>query len=195
MVLQPQELCASVAALADQSKIMIVSYQSLPAILDLEEKAIAHQDLRAIDSIGIEKQKISDAISAAFDEMNGQFLILRKHWQATLGQGNHERDLSFKHLVTMIENLCQILTLSSFELKFLNETTAILKVQLGDLDRMMADLKPKIERNKIIVQKMLKHYQESYRFWVEVADEQASNYDADGLKKSITSHFSFQVKA
>ena len=56
-------------------------------------------------------------------------------------------------------------------------------------------VKPEIERNKILLETMLTAYQESYRFWVSVSEEAASNYDERGVQAAKGRNHGFRARA
>jgi spore coat polysaccharide biosynthesis predicted glycosyltransferase SpsG len=58
-----------------------------------------------------------------------------------------------------------------------------------------AAVKPRIEANRILLQKLAKSYQDSYRFWVEMAAETQAPYDARGVQRFSSVASGIQIKA
>ncbi|NBQ53650.1 MAG: hypothetical protein EBU49_08730, partial [Proteobacteria bacterium] len=56
-------------------------------------------------------------------------------------------------------------------------------------------VKPRIEANRILLQKLAKSYQDSYRFWVEMAAETQAPYDARGVQRFSSVASGIQIKA
>ena len=56
-------------------------------------------------------------------------------------------------------------------------------------------VKPRMEANRVLLQKLAQSYQDSYRFWIEMAAETQAPYDARGLQRSSSVASGIRIKA
>jgi len=85
--------------------------------------------------------------------------------------------------------------ISTFERKILDLLVKNLSVKIGTLLTIQAEIKPRVERNVILIGKLLESHRQSYLFWRELISRESSGYDSHGQKKKNHSLSYFVTKA
>ncbi len=195
---EPASLSEKIIPLAATMKecmdALIDDYTILPSILADEEQAISSKSIESFQSSGEKKEAVAQSTQKIFDQLSQVSLQLKDLYENVF-EKPFEGGLQLEDCCEIFEEFSKRENLNTLEKQILLRLTEELKDKQSRFDRLISDLKPQIEKNRTIIKTMLDHYHQSYRFWVEVVDEQSANYTASGVKDTSKQHSSFQIKA
>ena len=152
------------------------SYIKLLPLLDLEHELIRTSSLDELEHLTASKDALGDIITKAYED------ILRLWDRAkSLCQLHTEGQRgSISELIDHLKLLGSKQSFSSLE-------TGVFHKAVGNIEHIYERLKstrklslPKIEMNCYLAQKLLRHHQESHRFWQELAREASATYTSEG---------------
>jgi hypothetical protein len=171
------------------------SYKQLPAVIEREHDAIRTGDFNLVEAIGKEKQALGDKIEASFGAVFGGSEQLGR-WRARLVAGaSAERPVSLTDCMQTLTAICAAFEAGDFAAQILRHQVDGLAKIVTEFNAKVRDVKPLIDANKHLLTNLSENYQESYRFWQEVAVEAASNYTQQGVQKPAGVHSAFVAKA
>ncbi len=149
---------------------LISLYLKVPPVLAKEHKAIAERALEAMEKAGGEKQGLALKIEAA----------LKKQYEALL----HMEGLKEKTLSACLKAFETFAATASADRVELEQHVEIFRKIVQRLWEVLPGVQMEIERNKQIVTRFLSHYQESMKFWSDLALERSSLYGANGKRQT-----------
>lgn len=166
----------------------IESYiEQLDSLLIDERRAVSKSDLIALESLVIKKNDVADGIQLCIETMRSIFGELGK----IDGKGILQ-DLS--DLLDRVDELTVDDQATSVEQELLHHLRDKLKRTGSNLIKKRTDIQPRIEANRYLTEKLLKHHRETYRFWQGVLSESESTYGAHGKAKAASSSAIIRVK-
>jgi len=169
------------SSLKNEAERLYRAYDALPAALAVEKRAIEAADFGAVEAAGKMKADLADEVELAFNAIRA--------YADRLGR----RQTLSQCVVALEEILVGVpQSLAADVLRHQIQGLARLTAQF---DERSKTVKPEIERNKVLLETMLAAYQESYRFWVSVSEETASNYDQRGVQASKGRNHGFRARA
>jgi hypothetical protein len=194
------ELAAQLKAEASK---LYDAYMLSPQLIEKEHRAIKAGDINAVQAVGDEKAAAAELVEAAFHAMN---LVSEQiaRAEAAVFDTPRRRLTTLKEAIAALEAIAaHLATDPDAQAAGLSALgVQVLRHQLGGLaqvqkafDEKIPAVKPMIEANKHLLQLMLESYQESYRFWQQVAEETTASYNAQGLQKAAGRNSGFRAKA
>lgn len=194
-----EAVIAAASALKDAASALQSAYVTLPPILEREVQAIRKRELMAMEIAADEKAQIGAKIEALFSQLfqcSNELATIGK--RIVGGEGPPPRLLALKDCVSALRELdAHFVMTGAAELALgvlRHQTEGLGKLAKG-FEAQMREVKPLIEANRLLVQSMLENYQESYRFWVRVAEETAQSYNHQGVQKGEGRLSGFRVRA
>jgi hypothetical protein len=175
----------------------------LPQLIEKEHRAIKAGDILAVQAVGADKADAADRVEAAFHAMS---LVSEQiaRTEAAVLDAPRRRLVTLKESIAALEGVAtHLATAPDAQAAGLSALgVQVLRHQLGGLaqvqkafEEKIPAVKPMIEANKHLLQLMLESYQESYRFWQQVAEETTASYNAQGLQKAAGRNSGFRAKA
>jgi len=160
-------------------------YLELPLIIEAEHEAISGRNFAKIDEIGKSKSEVGDKIDSAFLE-HKQHLdsIDRHHFSLFDSRWNGKKGVFSS--VEMLKTIESSMSDGELETAVLSRNIEKLDDALTKFRKNFEEIQPELEKNRVVIEKMIKSQQESYRFWTEIAKEESSSYDASGSRKKRT---------
>jgi hypothetical protein len=190
---RPQDIAIQLAIQTHRSVGAIEDgYSKLLPLLDLEHELIRTSSLAELEQLTITKNALGDAITAAYED------VLR-HWDRARSLCQLGNEGQRGSIAELIDNLKLLGTKQSFS----SLESGVFDKAINNLEQAYERLKstrklslPKIEMNYYLAQKLLRHHQESHRFWQELARESSSTYTAEGtVAKTQDATSVFRAKA
>lgn len=183
--------------LKDALSGLVESFQLILPAIENEHNAIKSGDITIIETACIEKSVISNRIEALHLDLRAATQTIHKQHGAMC-----ERSMrleSIQDCVAMLEDLSEAIVAASpqdrLTADLLQHLTTRIRRLTVEFEEAAARAKPKIEQNRYVVQTLLRNYQESYRFWVDLAAESQSTYSAKGVQKASNVGSTLVVRA
>jgi len=170
-------------------------YGQLPALIDQEHDAISRHDFRAMSELGERKQKASTEIEAMVSEMLLAAERLRAHYTASLGGDLPAGDSTLSQAVAVLDALRGRLEPNDLGGQVVAHILKGIRQLFEQFQIAKSSTQGQMLLNQRVLQRMLQNYQESYRFWQELAVECQASYDASGAQKGSRVNFTLNIKA
>ena len=170
------------------SKLQLL-FSELTQLVADEHQAIGESHLPKIEAITSKKIELSENIQ----KLSNQFAI---DFDGLLTSIRSQCAISEEERMSVVDlaEYCEGHLGDSYEDKLLKHEMK----KVSDLFQELRDLKkksnPLIEMNQYLVKKLLRHHQETFRFWQGVAAESASIYGEKGTAKQTGSHATIIVR-
>lgn len=191
----PESVIEMAASLKQDVQSLIKHYSSLAPIISNEHNAIKNHDLSAIEDAQKSKLDIGQQIELIFESLKEKASTLTG-WHDTFFESDHgSKPPSLSLCIEYIKKLREKFPTSGLSVQIIDHQTKALDELFAKLQKVMSEVKPVIETNKLVLQKMAFNYQESYRFWKELDAELTASYNAQGLQKSSENNSVLRVKA
>lgn len=176
-------------------------YGQLPALISAEHDAVLTGNFSIIRHAGEAKGKVCDEICAVHAGLVEQTrripAIVQRHTgrvipaPATLSE-------SLGRLVDMAEALSGGPSLDGIPVmarEILQRLLASSTLELEAFLEITEEAKPRVEANRRLLEKLAQSYQDSYRFWLEMASETQAPYDARGMQRTSNVASGIRIKA
>jgi len=176
-------------------------YGQLPDLIAAEHDAVISGNFNLIRQASDAKMKVCDQITTSHEALLELSRRLPGISEAVTGQFCAQPatlSAALTRLVDLAEAVTQENsggTVQSMTRDMLQRLLAGSTSSLEFFLDVAAAVKPRIEANRILLQKLAKSYQDSYRFWVEMAAETQAPYDARGVQRFSSVASGIQIKA
>ncbi|MBI2601599.1 MAG: flagellar export chaperone FlgN [Deltaproteobacteria bacterium] len=168
--------------IADVEQLM-AAFKVLPDNIQKEHAAALSRDIEALEHVGQEKQKIASQIKQAYAKLGdsirasfgGELRNLSDCLKAVAKEASVLNTLQPKN-----DNYQKLL--QRFETK---------------VHRMVAlsqEVRPHMERNKLVLDRLLSFQRQSLQFWTDLVRERSSFYGAKGKKVSVDTAIQLNVE-
>jgi hypothetical protein len=176
-------------------------YAKLPALITTEHQAVVTGNFNLIRNASESKGEVCGDICARHADLVEQtrripMLVQRYSGRvvpapATLSEG-------LRQLVDLAEDLAGGPGLEGVPVlvrDILQRLLASSTLELESFLELAETAKPKVEANRLLLEKLSQSYQDSYRFWIEMAAETQAPYDARGMQRTANVASGIRVKA
>lgn len=184
-----ERLIEAAAQLKDAVTQLGEAYDAMPTVIDKEHRAIRASDFIAVqEALGdkeIAGQRVEDCFAA---------LTRASDYLASLSI-NGERPKTLTECVAVLADVAASVSNEGIGAQVLKHQTDGLAKAVKEFGERFQRIKPQIEANRYLVSTMLQNIQDSYRFWMEVAEQVATAYNAQGVQKTQGRNSGFTVKA
>ncbi len=176
-------------------------YGQLPDLIAAEHDAVISGNFNLIRQASDAKMQVCDQITTSHEALLELSRRLPGISEAVTGQFCAQPatlSAALSRLVDLAEAVTQENsggTVQSMTRDMLQRLLAGSTSSLEFFLDVAAAVKPRIEANRILLQKLAKSYQDSYRFWVEMAAETQAPYDARGVQRFSSVASGIQIKA
>lgn len=176
-------------------------YGQLPDLIAAEHEAVISGNFNLIRQASDAKMQVCDQITTSHESLLELSRRLPGVSEAVTGQFCAQPatlSAALSRLVDLAEAVTQENsggTVQSMTRDMLQRLLAGSTSSLEFFLDVAAAVKPRIEANRILLQKLAKSYQDSYRFWVEMAAETQAPYDARGVQRFSSVASGIQIKA
>lgn len=189
-----EQVISIASRLKEQVQGLFDAYTLLPAVIEKEHRAIKSSDFAEVEAARIEKEILGDKIEHCFSGMTVAGEQLAQYRAGWLEEPK-VRPATLKECVQVLADLSQAEAAKDFAGSVLKHLVDGLRTLLEDFEKLYRQVKPVIEGNKYLVQTMLHNFQESYRFWQEIAEKVQTSYTAQGVQSMQGKNSGFKVKA
>lgn len=181
------EAISQVSGIVSRTQGLLVA---LTGVLDTEKQALSLHNLQVLEDISREKKKLVDGIGdnfAIFDK------IARDFAQRFCPDSNY-----FFTLRGWVEGIKKIIV-NSGESSLPHQIALHQISKLSDLVEELLSFRkqidPKIRQNRYLIEKSLRNYQLSFRFWLSIEDQVAMTYGPSGQLQEQRPKSFMSVKA
>lgn len=179
----------------DGSRKLALNLSDFLVVLEDEESMIVEHSIAQYEPLVVRKEELSRQFSDLYD-------ILFKSASALLEQCREKglEEVQGETLSSMRAMAFRYWTMASFDVRGFEKS--VVDFTLSDYSKVTDQLlalqiavKPKIERNVILMSKLLESHRESYLFWRDLLSRESSGYNSQGQKKKSHSLSYFVTKA
>jgi len=194
-IFSPESVIEVAASLKNDVQSLIKLYSSLSPIISNEHAAIKNHNLVAIEDAQKTKLDIGQQIELTFEALKEKYSNLAG-WHDNFFQNDQkQKPPSLSLCIEYLKQLKEKFPSTGLSTQVLDHQIKAIDELFIKLQKVMSEVKPAIETNKLVLQKMAFNYQESYRFWMELDAEFTASYNAQGLQKSSENNSILRVKA
>ncbi len=165
------------------------AYAKMPVIIEREHRAIRASDFQAVQACVDEKETAGAQIEAIFTALT-QVAHELSRWHGAVRSTTLSESL---HVLRVLADAATSDT--GMARQVLTHQIDSLFKALAAFDVQMRQVRPVIEANRALVGAMLHNYRESYLFWLEIAEQVAASYNANGVQTTKGRHSGFRAKA
>lgn len=176
-------------------------YSRMPALIEAEHEAVTSGNFNLVRDASAAKMSVCDEISVAHETLVEQARRLPRVAEAITGHPC-EAPATLSACLSVMVDLADFVSRDASNNPVPSLTRDLLQRLLAGSTSSLASfletaesVKPRIEANRLLLEKLARSYQESYRFWIEMAAETQSPYDARGVQKSSSVASGIRVKA
>ncbi|MEY4630698.1 MAG: hypothetical protein RIQ81_818 [Pseudomonadota bacterium] len=176
-------------------------YEKLPALIAAEHDAVVTGNFNIIRQAGDAKGIVCDeicAVHAGLIEQTRRIPTIVQRFTGRVIQAPATISESLRHLVDLAEALAGGPALDGIPVlarEILQRLLASSTLELEAFLELAEKAKPKVEANRLLLEKLAQSYQDSYRFWLEMASETQAPYDARGVQRTTNVASGIRVKA
>ena len=170
-------------------------YSKLPALLMQEHSAIQQRDIAALEALGETKAQIAESMENLGLEVKKSVRLISQFHSNVFELDESPTEFKLSDTCHYISELIEHFERDGFATQVLKHINERLDKLIQDFLQMERENRPLIEASKYLIQKLLQHNQQMYRFWTEVAQETMSNYNDKGIKRSSGQASLLNVKA
>lgn len=181
--------------------VLAALYGQLPDLIAAEHEAVISGNFNLIRQASDAKMQVCDQITASHEFLQEQSRRMPGISDAVTGQLCAQPvtlSACLTRLVDLADAVTQEATSGTVQSMTRDMLQRLLAGSTSSLEfflEVAAAVKPRIEANRILLQKLAKSYQDSYRFWVEMAAETQAPYDARGVQRFSSVASGIQIKA
>ncbi|SME87823.1 hypothetical protein [Pseudobacteriovorax antillogorgiicola] len=187
------EIIADISRLREFIESLSELYQRTLSLIDTEHQSIQSSDLKAIGETVKAKQSLAEELKTVTDRIGDGFAKVKGY--PCLASILEHRGYSHAIDLGLFLSLLADHTFGdSIEERVLrHECVKTLKVyeKYQDLQKRF---QPKIEMNRYLIQKLLYHHQETFRFWQSIAAESEATYGSKGVAKPGPAQATLRVR-
>lgn len=190
-----EDIIASVKSFVTETKSAIAAYEHLPAVIDEETSAIKARDVAAMEMIVRKKlqvgQNLEQVVSAMMENALNVLDIMERH-----GREHQKFELNVTAANSLFKEAHRaMLSIDSLKADILAHLIDESEKVCDQFLLTVQQTSSKIEVNKLVTAELLTAYQESIRFWENVATEYEATYTDKGVRKTDPNHGVIKVGA
>ena len=168
-------------------------YDEFLKVLSLEEKAIIDHDINEYEKNGKSKEEVAAKILDSYQTLSSScesICDLGAEYGYNVPPMNKLSDI-----ISLFDEISSSGDNSEVSLKVLNLQMDKAKKSILDVLETQAQSKQYVERNVMLVNKLLQNHRQSYQFWRETIAAEAVGYNQKGVRSSNHSVSMFNAKA
>ena len=169
------------------------AYAEMPKVIAAEHEAIEAREFGLVTDTCRAKEDLGDRIDSAFTK----FTLVGERFAKLIASQSPDRPrpVTLTQFRDELTELAGSLASHQFAVQVLNHVAKVFAKAVDDFLVVYLDVKPRIEANRYLVTKLMRNYQESYRFWQEVSEQVAVSYNSHGVQKAAGRNSGFRAKA
>ena len=169
------------------------AYAEMPKVIAAEHEAIEAREFGLVTDSCRVKEELGDRIEGAYTS----FTLTGEKFAKILSSHapDKARPVTLTQFRDELMELASSLAPEQFSHQVLNHVAKVFAKAVEEFFTVYLDVKPRIEANRYLVTKLMRNYQESYRFWQEVSEQVAISYNSHGVQKAAGRNSGFRIKA
>jgi len=190
-----EDLIALVRKFAVETQEAEKVYRDLPAVIDRETEVIRSRDVKALQAVVRQKLRVGQDLEVAVSRMM-ETAIKAVALLDDYGVEHEKFELNVTRALMIFEQaITAIASVDEFKANVFDKVLNEAKDAGQTFLKSVQSTTDKIEVNKLVTTELLKAYQDSIRFWQDVALEYESTYTPDGKRKADPNHGVIKVGA
>jgi len=161
---------------------LVEAFSAMIPAIEKEHHCIKTGDINAIEEACADKTIIGERIEAMHVDLRECAAKIGKYY--TMELGRPAQFLNIQDCLAALDDLHEHFGREGLASDVLAHIATRLRRLTVEFHDAAAKAHPLIEMNKYLVQALLRNYQESYRFWVDVAAETQATYSSKGVQKA-----------
>lgn len=176
-------------------------YAQLPALIAAEHDAVVTGNFNLIRNASESKGAVCEEICACHAglvEQTRRIPLLVQRYSGRIVPAPATLSEGLRQLVDLAEAVAGGPGLDGVPVlvrDILQRLLASSTLELEAFLELAAKAKPKVEANRLLLEKLSQSYQDSYRFWLELASDTQAPYDARGVQRTSNVASGIRVKA
>lgn len=190
------ELIATVSGFKNYIQELVGLYDQVPTLLEGDKKALAASDLSELEALGARKLAIAETIEAVFNQLNRSIQDIERSSREIPGMPRLMSPFTLSSTMEWLVKLGATLKRDGFAAQVYLHIVNAAGEMATQLLTKHNDMRPALEANRYMMEKVLAFKQESYRFWQDVANVSMSGYNSQGTQTTATTARSvLQIRA
>jgi len=189
-----EQLIEVASRLKDSIAGLYEAYARMPEVIRREERAIAAHDYVEVRAQLGEKEVLGTRIETLFAAMTASGARVYSLATQVLTEPV-SRPSTLSQYVELLQALSAHYGSTVFAGQVLAHVLKGLQDVVAQFFALYLTVKPQIEGNRCLVTKMLGFFQQSYRFWAEVSEQQAVPYNKSGVQQASGRNHGFKARA
>ena len=169
-------------------------YSDFLDVLTLEEESIVDHNIEEYELVAVKKEEFASEIMNLYQELS-------QHCESICDITSLSNDDSL--IVNKLSDMNNIFDLalndsgiSGFEREILFDQITKAKTSISDILKFQSDAKEFVERNVMLIGKLINNHRQSYHFWREAIATESVGYNDRGIRKTTGQSVSmFNAKA
>ena len=143
-------------------------------IFKIEEEAVVEHNINKIEDVSQKKIGLHQELEEYIRHLNNE---VHKITQTKMEDA--------KTLTELKHDVEKMMESDNVKISFSDQKRLIKSLALFEkVIESFKDIKPKIEKNRYLIETLLRHHQQSYQFWNDVLKERNSQYNSQGAINS-----------
>lgn len=190
------ELIAKASGLKAHIEELTALYAQVPGFLEADKRALAASDLMTLEALSVRKLAVAEAIEENFGRLKDSITEIERFVGAIHDSPRLATPVTLSGVLGWLTAFGTTLQQEKgFAVQVFRHLTAGLEKLGTELLEQHRVLRPALEANKFMLERVLAFKQESFRFWQDVANVTMSNYNAQGAQKSTSVKSVLQIRA
>jgi hypothetical protein len=179
----------------DASRALVQSLNEFLIVLEEEESLIVEHAIAQYEPLVARKEELSQKFSALYEILFKSTAILMDHCRAKGLRAEPGETLSSMRSAAFNYWASASMDVAGLEKSVVNYTLSEFSKVTDQILALQIALKPRVERNVVLMSKLLESHRESYLFWRDLLSRESSGYNSQGQKKKSHSLSYFVTKA
>lgn len=179
----------------DASRALVQSLNEFLIVLEEEESLIVEHAIAQYEPLVARKEELSQKFSGLYDVLFKSTAFLLEECRTKGIHSEPGETLSSMRSAAFRYSAATSMDFSGLEKSVIGYTLSEYSKATDQLLALQIALKPRVERNVILMSKLLESHRESYLFWRDLLSRESSGYNSQGQKKKSHSLSYFVTKA
>ena len=171
-----EELMAMISTVREIVGQVHISMSGMLEVIDAEKQALSLHSISVMEDAAQKKRQLVDAIEYGFST----FESIAKRSVSDFGAPKQSELLTLRGWVKWMRTAIAAHDDAALPRQIAEHQISKLHVAVEELLSTRRRIDPQLQQNKYLVEKCLRNYQLSLRFWVNVSDKTAETYGPTG---------------
>jgi rhamnogalacturonyl hydrolase YesR len=190
-----ETIIALAADLKDSLQGLFDAHARLPEVIEVEHRAVENASLAVLEKTAAEKAALGERIEACVATMRRASTKIAEWHGYVCSDADAHSAATVTATIGLLRDLHRKLGAADFGAAVLEHEINRLEQLHKAFTALHAKISSSLEVNRFVLQKLLAHHQENYRFWRKVDEECNATYSAVGQQNAKGSVSLLSIKA